>query len=63
MIITHNTAIAPIAQRIFHLKDGVIDKVEVNRHPISPEEVRCGDALEKNNSDLNDNREPVPLAW
>ena len=40
VIITHNTAIAPIAQRIFHLKDGVIDKVEVNRHPISPEEVR-----------------------
>ena len=40
VIITHNTAIARIAHRIFYLKDGVIDQVENNDCPIPPGEVR-----------------------
>lgn len=39
VIITHNTAIAGIANRVFHLKDGVLARVETNSRPLSPEEV------------------------
>ena len=37
VIITHNTAIAEIADRIFYLKDGMIDRIERNNEPVSPE--------------------------
>jgi len=39
VIITHNTAIAHIANRVFHLKDGCIVKIETNANPLSPEKV------------------------
>jgi len=39
VIITHNTAIAEIADRIFYLKDGMIDRIERNNEPVSPEKV------------------------
>lgn len=39
IIITHNTAIAKIADRVFHIRDGLIEQVEVNQHPLKPEEV------------------------
>ncbi|MDN5332715.1 MAG: putative transport system ATP-binding protein [Tepidanaerobacteraceae bacterium] len=39
VIITHNTAIARIAQRVFHLKDGRLDRIEVNENPLPPEKV------------------------
>jgi putative ABC transport system ATP-binding protein len=39
IIITHNTAIAQIANRVFHLKDGRIVNIESNPHPIPPEKV------------------------
>jgi putative ABC transport system ATP-binding protein len=39
IIITHNTAIAQIANRIFHLKDGQIVRIENNSQPIPPEKV------------------------
>ena len=39
IIITHNTAIARIANRVFYIKDGMIDKIEVNESPLSPEKV------------------------
>lgn len=39
VIITHNTAIGKIADRIFYLKDGGLDKIEINQAPIPPEEV------------------------
>ncbi|WP_366924150.1 ABC transporter ATP-binding protein [Metallumcola ferriviriculae] len=38
-IITHNTAISAIADRIFHLKDGRLADVEVNNNPVPPEQV------------------------
>ena len=60
VIITHNTAIAPIAQRIFHLKDGGSTKLKLTVIPfLRGGTLRVGE----NNWDLNDNREPVPLAW
>lgn len=39
VIITHNTAIAQIANRVFYIKDGTIDRIETNDNPISPEQV------------------------
>lgn len=39
VIITHNAAIAQIANRVFYLKDGMIDKIEDNAQPLSPEQV------------------------
>ncbi|SHM28786.1 ABC transporter [Caldanaerovirga acetigignens] len=39
VIITHNTAISRIAHRIFYLKDGRLDKIEVNENPLPPEKV------------------------
>lgn len=38
--ITHNGDIARIGDRVATLKDGVIESVEVNEHPLSPEEVQ-----------------------
>ena len=39
ILITHNTAIAKIADRVFYLKDGMIEKIEENENPIPPERV------------------------
>ncbi len=39
VIITHNTAIARIAGRVFYLRDGEIANVKVNDNPVSPEKV------------------------
>ncbi len=39
VIITHNSGIGQMGNRIFHVKDGLIDKITVNQKPIPPEEV------------------------
>jgi putative ABC transport system ATP-binding protein len=39
VVITHNAAIAGMADRVIHLGDGRIQRVEVNRHKISPSEL------------------------
>jgi putative ABC transport system ATP-binding protein len=39
VIITHNSAIARMAERVVYLKDGLVDRVLVNEHPASPEKV------------------------
>ncbi|MDO4788615.1 MAG: ABC transporter ATP-binding protein [Johnsonella sp.] len=39
MIITHNENVAEIADRVFYLKDGKIEKIRTNENPINPEEV------------------------
>lgn len=39
MIITHNASIAHIANRVFYMKDGRLERIEVNEHPYTPEEV------------------------
>lgn len=39
VVITHNTAISQIADRVFYLKDGMIDRIESNENPLPPERV------------------------
>lgn len=39
IIITHNASIGQMGNRVFHVKDGLIDKIIVNENPIPPEEV------------------------
>lgn len=39
MIITHNAGIAGMADRVFYIKDGRLEKIQVNEHPLEPEEV------------------------
>ncbi len=33
IIVTHNAAIAPIADRVIHMHDGTVSKIEINEHP------------------------------
>jgi len=39
IIITHNASIGEMGDRVFYVKDGLIDKIVVNEKPIAPEEV------------------------
>lgn len=39
IIITHNTAIAPMADKIIHFKNGKAENIEINNNPISIEEI------------------------
>lgn len=39
MIITHNTEIAQMADRVFYLRDGRLSRIEVNENPVPPERV------------------------
>lgn len=39
IIITHNEGIGAIADRVFHVRDGKINKIVKNENPLSPEEV------------------------
>ena len=39
VIITHNAAIARIADRVFYLKDGMLVRTEKNQTPVPPEKV------------------------
>ena len=37
--ITHNAAMAQVADRVFYMKDGVLEKIVTNEHPIPVEEM------------------------
>ncbi|HWQ88482.1 MAG TPA: ABC transporter ATP-binding protein [Desulfitobacteriaceae bacterium] len=39
MVITHNAEIAKMADRVFYLKDGMLDHITVVEHPLAPEEI------------------------
>jgi len=39
IIITHNAGIGAIADRVIYVKDGKIDRIQVNENPIPPERV------------------------
>ena len=39
IVITHNASLAQVADRVLHLRSGEISQLDVNEHPIAPEEV------------------------
>lgn len=39
VVITHNSVISEMADRVFYVKDGLIDKIVENKNPKKPEEV------------------------
>ena len=39
VIITHNAGIAAMANRVFYIRDGELDRIQLNSNPLSPEEV------------------------
>ncbi len=39
VLVTHNTPLAAIADRVLHIRDGEIALQEINEHPVSPEDV------------------------
>ena len=39
VIITHNTAIAPMADKAIHFKNGIAEKIEINENPISIDKI------------------------
>ena len=39
VVITHNTAITPMADRVIHIKNGLVDAIEINEHPTPVEEI------------------------
>jgi putative ABC transport system ATP-binding protein len=40
VIITHNAQIGEMGNRVFHVKDGLIDRIDIVENPISPEDIR-----------------------
>ena len=39
VIVTHNLALCPMADRVVHVKSGEIQKVELNEHPMSIDDI------------------------
>lgn len=39
IVITHNQAIAPMADRLIHIKNGQISQMELNEHPVSIDDI------------------------
>lgn len=39
IVITHNQAIAPMADRLIHIKNGQVSQMELNEHPVSIDEI------------------------
>ena len=39
VIITHNTAIAPMADKVIHFKNGTAENIEINENPISVDKI------------------------
>ncbi|AAB89431.1 MULTISPECIES: ABC transporter ATP-binding protein [Archaeoglobus] len=40
VLVTHNSAIAAIADRVVYLRDGKVERVERNLHPADPDEIQ-----------------------
>lgn len=39
LIITHNTALAPMADKVIHFKNGTVSAIEVNENPVPVEQI------------------------
>ena len=41
IVITHNQALAPMADRLIHIKNGQVSHMETNENPMSIDEIEC----------------------
>lgn len=39
IVVTHNTALCPMADRVIHVKNGLADRIEQNAHPVPVSEI------------------------
>jgi len=39
ILITHNAAIARMADKVIYIRDGRVDRIEENPHPVTADEV------------------------
>jgi putative ABC transport system ATP-binding protein len=39
IVVTHNQPLAAVADRVLHLREGRVAEVEVNEHPVEPEDI------------------------
>ena len=39
IVITHNSALAPMADRLIKIKNGRVSKMEINENPVSIDEI------------------------
>ena len=39
VVITHNTALTPMADKVIHIKNGTVDSIERNQHPTPVEDI------------------------
>lgn len=39
IVITHNSALAPMADRLIQIKNGKVSKMEINEHPVSVDQI------------------------
>ena len=39
IVITHNSALCPMADRVIHVKNARVERVELNAHPMPVEEI------------------------
>ena len=39
VIVTHNSSLAPIADRVIHMRDATVSRVEINDHPMDIEKL------------------------
>ena len=39
IVITHNSALAPMADRVIHIKNGRVESMEMNAHPVPVETI------------------------
>lgn len=39
LIITHNSAIAPMADKVIHFKNGTVERIDINEHPVPVERI------------------------
>jgi putative ABC transport system ATP-binding protein len=39
ILITHNTALIPMADKVIHVKNGIVSKVKINDNPLSIDKI------------------------
>ena len=39
VVITHNLALTPMADKVIHIRNGKVDRLEINDHPVPVEQI------------------------